>query len=91
MIKVIKITPIEGKLMALVFSDGTRGTVDCTSILGSEGPMIAPLRDASFFSKVFLDNGAPTWPSGFDLARWAVHKDLKDRGLLIAAGADAAE
>lgn len=91
MIKVVKITPIEGHLLALVFSDGTRGTLDCASILGSEGPMIVPLREASYFSKVFLDNGAPTWPNGFDMAPWAVHKDLKDKGLLTTAGANAAE
>ncbi|MCY4524496.1 MAG: DUF2442 domain-containing protein, partial [Halobacteriovoraceae bacterium] len=31
------------------------------------GPMIQPLKEISYFKKVFLDYGCPTWPNGFDI------------------------
>ena len=31
------------------------------------GPMIQPLKKISYFKKVFLEYGCPTWPNGFDI------------------------
>ena len=64
MIKVTKVEPIDDKLLMLDFSDGSRGVFDCGELLDGTGPMIVPLKDATFFAKVFLENGAPTWPNG---------------------------
>jgi hypothetical protein len=44
--------------------------------------MILPLRDPSYFARVFLDTGAPTWPNGFDLAPHALHSEMNRLGLL---------
>ena len=30
--------------------------------------MLVPLRDESYFARVFLEFGALTWPNGFDIA-----------------------
>ncbi len=32
-----------------------------------DGPMVQPLKDPVFFARVFIEEGAPTWPNGFDL------------------------
>jgi hypothetical protein len=46
------------------------------------GDMVEPLRDQTFFGRVFLDDGILTWPNGFDLDSIALHMEMKDRGLL---------
>jgi hypothetical protein len=53
------------------FSDGSGGEHDFTNLVARAGPMVEPLRDPTYFSRVFLDYGAPTWPNGYDMApRW---------------------
>lgn len=32
------------------------------------GPRVEPLRSAAFFAGMDIDDGVPTWPSGYDLA-----------------------
>ena len=44
--------------------------------------MVEPLRDPAYFSRVFLEDGAPTWPNGYDMApRW-VQMELEAAGEL---------
>jgi len=31
------------------------------------GPMGQPLRDPEYFGRAYLEDGAPTWPNGFDM------------------------
>lgn len=64
-----KIKKIETKNFTLICLFDTNETVifDMTDIMQQSGSMIEPLRDNSFFKKVFLESGAPTWPNGFDL------------------------
>lgn len=76
MIKIASIEALAGHRLKLLFSDGSRGTVDLSDMVMREGEMVEPLRDPSFFARVFLEAGAPTWPNGFDLAPWALHRDL---------------
>jgi Protein of unknown function (DUF2442) len=40
------------------------------------GPMGEPLRDPSYFARVFVENGALVWPNGFDAAPDALYRDL---------------
>jgi hypothetical protein len=44
--------------------------------------MVQPLKDPKYFARVFVEMGAPTWPNGFDLAPWAIQKELADAGRL---------
>lgn len=39
-----------------------------------------PLKDQSFFAKVFVDHGAVTWPGEVDLAPDAMYRAIKERG-----------
>ena len=93
--KIRKVTALAPYKLRLEFSDGTRGTYDCAPFVATgTGPMVVPLKDESYFARVFLEMGAPTWPNGFDLAPWALQKELEDAALLEPAsvrGQDAAE
>lgn len=90
--KVVAIAVVHPHKLHLEFSDGTSGVYDFSPIVAREGPMVRPLRDDSYFKRVLLEFGAPTWPNGYDMAPWALHKELADAGLLKRAGQrDAAE
>ena len=91
MIKVTEVKAFEGTKLRLLFSDGSGGTYDCAAILASTGPMVMPLKERTYFDRVFLDHGAPTWPNGFDMARSALHRELSNEGGLRAGSAAAAE
>jgi len=82
MIKVTKVKPIDGFKLEVRFSDGTAGVLDCAGIVAEEGPMVEPLRDPTFFSRVFLEFGAPTWPNGYDIAPWTAKAEIEAAGAL---------
>tara|TARA_R110002072_G_scaffold12750_10_gene54627 strand:- start:1913 stop:2182 length:270 start_codon:yes stop_codon:yes gene_type:complete len=86
MIKIASIKALASYRLDLVFSDGSRGTVDLSSLVTRVGEMVQPLRDPAYFARVFLEAGAPTWPNGFDLAPWALHRELDAAGLLDKSG-----
>ena len=82
MIKVTKIRALDGFKLELRFSDGTGGVLDCSAIVAEDGPMVEPLRDPKFFSQVFLEFGAPTWPNGYDIAPWTAKAEVEAAGAL---------
>jgi hypothetical protein len=54
--------------LSLRFRDGLVAELDfSTDVEEDHGPMAAPLRDPSFFSLVFIEDGALTWPNGYDI------------------------
>lgn len=53
----------------LWFSDNTQGHWDALSYLHShQGPLLEPLREASYFRRCFIDAGALCWPNGLELS-----------------------
>jgi hypothetical protein len=67
MARLTKVQSQGGHRLYLEFSDGLSGEVDLSERLF--GPVFEPLRDESFFARVYLDEfGAPCWPNGADLA-----------------------
>ena len=42
------------------FSDGSEGVADLSRLTARTGPMVAPLKDRAFFSRVFVEAG--WWP-----------------------------
>ncbi|WP_339745671.1 DUF2442 domain-containing protein [uncultured Maricaulis sp.] len=86
MIKIASIKALADHRLKLVFSDGSCGTADLSALVKRAGEMVQPLRDQAYFARVFLEAGAPTWPNGFDLAPWALHRDLDAAGLLDKSG-----
>jgi hypothetical protein len=69
------------------FSDDNVGERDFAFLTTECGPMIEPLKDATYFARVFVENGVLTWPNGFDLDPIALYDEMKEAGLLRRAGA----
>ena len=78
----LTVSPVE-------FSDGTVGVRDFSFVAKKTGPMAAPLKDPVYFARVFIEDGALTWPNGYDWDPIALHDEMKAEGLLHRA--DAAE
>jgi Protein of unknown function (DUF2442) len=89
MIDVIGVRHLGGYKLEIEFSDGTVGVRDFASIVQKSGPMIAPLKDTAYFARVFIEDGALTWPNGYDWDPIALHDETKQAGSLRRA--DAAE
>jgi uncharacterized protein DUF2442 len=85
MIEIVKIVQVErlgGLRLRLRFSDGCEGERDFSDIIAEGGPMVEPLRDPAFFSRVFLEFGTLAWPNGFDLDSIALHQEMTAAGQL---------
>ena len=82
MIKVAKLRYLDGYRLRATFSDGMAGEFDFSGIVKEGGPMVEPLRDTSYFARVFLEDGAPTWPNGFDAAPGWLRREIEARGAL---------
>ena len=76
-VKVVKVEPLGGYRLRLLFSDGLQGEYDFSAIVAEGGPMVQPLREPAFFARVFIELGALTWPNGFDLDSIALHDEMK--------------
>jgi len=77
MIKVTKIKPLGGYRLHATFSDGT-----VSALVAASGPMGESLRDPAYFTGVFLEDGAPTWPNGFDVAPGWLRLEIEATGAL---------
>lgn len=40
------------------------------------------VRDADYFARVFIEDGALTWPNGYDWDSIALHDEMQTAGLL---------
>jgi hypothetical protein len=82
MIKVAKIKYLDGYRLRATFSDGMAGAYDFAEIVKEGGPMVEPLRDLTYFARVFLEDGAPTWPNGYDVAPGWLRSEIEAHGAL---------
>ncbi|MGE3871038.1 MAG: DUF2442 domain-containing protein [Pseudorhodoplanes sp.] len=89
MIDVIGVRRLGDFKLEVEFSDGTIGERDFSSVREKTGPMAEPLKDHAYFARVFIEDGALTWPNGYDWDPIALHDEMKKAGLLHRA--DAAE
>jgi hypothetical protein len=89
MIDVIGVRPLGGYKLEVEFSDATIGVRDFAFIGERTGAMVEPLKDPAYFARVFIEDGALTWPNGYDWDPIALHDEMKEPGLLRRA--DAAE
>jgi len=86
--KVLRLEKLGDFLLRVRFNDGSEGVHDFAATVSEPGPMLAPLRDKSYFARVFLEFGAPTWPNGFDIAPEWLRREMAAAGELSR---DAAE
>jgi hypothetical protein len=77
---VIEVKAESGYRLFVRFRDGAHGHVQ----LAAEEftGVLAPLADAYFFKRVFVDQGAVTWPGEIDLAPDAMYAEIKRLALL---------
>jgi hypothetical protein len=65
------------------FVDGTSGEVELDRFLAAEeirGTLFEPLREAEFFARVAVVQGAVEWPNGADLAPDAMYDAIRQNG-----------
>jgi Protein of unknown function (DUF2442) len=74
---VVEVKAEPGCRLFVRFADGTSGEVqlDLSELSG----VLAPLRDPSFFERVFVDHGAVAWPGDIDLAPDAMYQQIVNR------------
>lgn len=60
--------------LRLRFADGVTGVVDTTPHLW--GPAFQPLHDPAYFAQVRLEDGAPRWPNGADIAPEVLYREV---------------
>jgi len=90
MIKATKLKCLCGYRLHATFSDGTAGEFDFSALVAGTGPMGEPLRDPAYFARVFLEDGVPTWPNGFDMCPDWLRREIEAMGGLprpVSAGA----
>lgn len=85
MVDVLRVRALDGRRLSLRFSDGLEGEYDCTPHFEKGGEMVQALADPALFARVFIEEGAPTWPNGFDLDPIALYMRLRDAGALKPA------
>ena len=87
MIDVIGVRTLGSHKLEIEFSDGTVGARDFVDVLQKTGPMAEPLKDPAYFQRVFIEDGALTWPNGYDWDPIALHDEMKEAKLLRRAEA----
>jgi Protein of unknown function (DUF2442) len=83
LVKVLKVEPLGGFRLRVHFTNGDVGETDFSGMIAEGGPMVEPLRDLAFFARVFVQNGVPAWPNGFDIDAVALHQEMKAAGELV--------
>jgi hypothetical protein len=86
--KVTRLERLGGFRLRVRFSDGSEGAHDFAAMVAEPGPMLEPLRDEPYFSRVFLEFGAPTWPNGFDIAPEWLRREMASAGELTRVAAE---
>ena len=89
MIDVIGVRLLGKHRLEIEFSDGTVGVRDFADVRSKSGPMSEPLKDPAYFARVFIEDGALTWPNGYDWDPIALHDEMMRADLLRRT--DAAE
>lgn len=88
MIDVSSVKSLGGYKLRVGFSDGLIGVHDFSDIAGRNGEMVRPLKDPSFFARVFVELGALAWPNGYDLDPIALHDRMAAAGELHREAAE---
>ena len=64
------------------FNNGSCGEHDFRALVYKPGEVNVPLREPSYFARVFLEDGAPTWPNGYDMAPEWLRREMEAAGEL---------
>jgi len=86
--KIIKVEKLGGFRLRIYFNDGSAGEHDFTALVQASGAVREPLRDPVYFSRVFLEFGALTWPNGYDMAPEWLRQEMDRAGELRKVAAE---
>ena len=89
--KVSMIERLDGFRFRFHFSDDTVGAFDFHGEVMSTRSVVEPLRDTNYFARVFIEDGAPTWSNGFDVAPDWLRHEIEAAGALETSSASVAE
>jgi hypothetical protein len=89
MIDVIGLKRLGAYRLEIAFSDGSVGIRDFADMVSRNGEMVLPLKNPEYFARVFIEDGALTWPNGYDVDPIELHREMKVAGQLRRT--DAAE
>ena len=90
LIRIRRIEKLGDYRLRLWFTDGAVGEWDFSELASRDtGPMVEPFADPAYFDRVFLEQGALTWPNGYDWSPEALHADMAKAGALKAQSAAA--
>ncbi|MDO9223279.1 MAG: DUF2442 domain-containing protein [Caulobacter sp.] len=89
LVKARRVSALPGYRLDLTFTDGSSGVADISEFVLSGGTMVRPLVDETYFARVFLEMGVPTWPNGCDIDPTNARMKLEAAGLLKEQGAAA--
>ncbi|WP_236627727.1 DUF2442 domain-containing protein [Caulobacter sp. B11] len=82
LVRAVRVSALPGHRLNVAFSDLSSGVIDLSDWVLSGGPMVQPLADETFFAKVFLEMGTPTWPNGCDADPTNMRMQLESAGSL---------
>ena len=91
MIDIVKVTAVRSLgeyRLQIWFSDETSGIRNFSDIVDESGPMLMPLRDPTFFARVFVSMGVLSWPNGYDMDAIQLHAEMKAAGKLAHQAAE---
>jgi hypothetical protein len=81
---VVDVRAVSDHSLTVTFIDGTQGEVEMAEALASESPgVFTVLRDPGFFRRVYVEDGAVTWPGELDLAPDAMYDDIRQTGRCV--------
>jgi hypothetical protein len=86
--KVIELKAVTPFGLRVRFNDGSAGVHDCSVDISGTGSMFKPLQDPAYFARVLLEQGAPTWPNGFDICPDWLRMTMEAAGELTQAAAE---
>ena len=86
--KVLRLEKLGDFRLRVRFNDGSEGVHDFGTMVSEPGPILEPLWDKSYFARVFLEFGAPTWPNGFDIAPEWLRREMEAAGELSRVAAE---
>jgi hypothetical protein len=89
MIDVIGLKRLGAYRLEIAFSDGSVGIRDFADMVSRNGERVRPLKNPDYFARVFIEDGALTWPDGYDVDPIELHREMKVAGQLRRT--DAAE
>jgi hypothetical protein len=82
MIKLIAVESKGAHQLELRFSDGAFGVYDFAPFVEAHTAMTAPLGDATFFARYYIELGALAWPNGLDFSAGSLYQRLQEAGQL---------